>query len=356
MTEQNIHFYTLNVGQGDSHVIYFPASEAAILIDPGNGTLINELLHQRLQIKSLPFILITHGDMDHMAGINEVIKKCLMGKQGQPIKPGYIFFNDEGLSKSSKKPKIKILFKRLREIVEKYDLKLKCIYAEDDTSELLSSILNRLGIAGKIIYPKRLHMIDVYLEENYNLASVSMLLTFANQKILYTGDLPYAGWEEIDEKEDLKSDVFKVPHHGGWISDSSGKDMKAILNRVKPNFALVSVGSDNTHKHPLREVISAIVTHPSAPYLLCTQMTGQCSGNRFQLKEKIDAFYRSKIKEEEELDILRLGEEKGTGCAGTIRVTFNKDSDIAMLPSLQHHSLMLKTIFNDDGLLCRPGM
>jgi len=176
--------------------------------------------------------------------------------------------------------------------------------------------LRAVGLEGKIFYPQYRHMIDVISKEDFNLASVVMLLTFANQKILYTGDLPYAGWEEIDEKEDLKSDVFKVPHHGGWISDSSGKDMKAILNRVNPNFALVSVGSDNTHKHPLREVISAIVTHPSAPYLLCTQMTGQCSGNRFQLKEKIDAFYRSKSRKKKILRFYAWGKKKAPAVPG----------------------------------------
>jgi len=34
MIENNINFYVLNVGQGDSHVIHFPVNEAAIVIDP----------------------------------------------------------------------------------------------------------------------------------------------------------------------------------------------------------------------------------------------------------------------------------------------------------------------------------
>jgi len=103
MIEENINFYILNVGQGDSHVIHFPTNEAAIVIDPFNSELINELLHNRLKIKSLPFILISHGDMDHMAEIEKVIKKCLEKPNDQPIKLGYLFYNYDVLLKIMEK-------------------------------------------------------------------------------------------------------------------------------------------------------------------------------------------------------------------------------------------------------------
>jgi hypothetical protein len=179
---------------------------------------------------------------------------------------------------------------------------------------------------------------------------------FANKKILYTGDLPYAGWKEVDEKEDLKSDVFKVPHHGGNISDNSGEDMQKILDRVNPNFALVSVGSENSHKHPLPEVIKTIVSHPEMPHLFCTQMTDQCSKKRHQYKEKVDEFYKSKlINKEKEYNILKMGNDKGTMCAGTILITFNRNSEPWTIPSNFDHHRMLNTFFSTDNLLCRSG-
>lgn len=357
MTEENIYFYTLNVAQGDSHVIHFPGCSAAIVIDPGNSDLINELLHKRLQIKSLPLILISHGDWDHMAGINKLIQSCLHEKRGRSIKPGYIFLNSEGMAKSSDKTKIGKLFIRLENLVTKHQLKLKCIFAEEETSELLNAVLNRYGIDGRILYPEYFRMIKVHRKKQWNLASVLMLLTFRNKKILYSGDLPYEGWKQVDKEVDLKSNVFKVPHHGGKISSSPRKDMEKILERVDPNFALVSVGSDNRYKHPLPEVIEAIVTHPSKPHLFCTQMTDRCSKSREQKKEKVNEFYKTKFKEKQEYNTLKLGSDRGTICAGTIRVTFNGNSNkISTFPSPLHHYQMLKTFFSDDVLLCRSGL
>jgi hypothetical protein len=128
--------------------------------------------------------------------------------------------------------------------------------------------------------------------------------------------------------------------------------MKKILDRVNPNFALVSTGSENTYKHPLPEVIKAIVTHGTGPRLFCTQMTDKCSKNRHRLKEKVEEFYRRKISQWE-YDVLKLGNDTGVMCAGTIRITFDLNSRIQSVPSPQQHFLMLKKYFSTEPLLCR---
>lgn len=234
-------------------------------------------------------------------------------------------------------------------------MKEESIFAETESSELLNTILNRYGIYGRILYPEYVRMINVHRKEKWNMASVLLLLTFENKKILYSGDLPYAGWKHVDKEEDLKSDVFKVPHHGGKISSKPGEDTKKILERVNPNFALVSAGSHKGYKHPLPEVIEAIVTHSTKPHLFCTKMTNRCSKKRHQQKEKVEAFYKTRFKKKkEEYEILKLGNDKGTMCAGTIRITFNRNSHTWTIPSRFDHHRMLKTFFSNDGLLCRP--
>jgi competence protein ComEC len=352
MTEENVHFYTLNVGQRDSHVIHFPTNQAALVIDPGNSQIINKLLHENLEIKFLPIILISHFDIDHMSGLNEVIEGCLE----KSLKPGCIFFNDHGFLKSKLSKRVKTILDDLDELAETHRLETEYAVANSRSSKYFQEILAKLGIEGRIIFPKRLQQRSGYQKGDFNLFSVILYLMFANKKILYTGDLPYAGWKEVDEKEDLKSDVFKVPHHGGNISDNSGEDMQKILDRVNPNFALVSVGSENSHKHPLPEVIKTIVSHPEMPHLFCTQMTDQCSKKRHQYKEKVDEFYKSKlINKEKEYNILKMGNDKGTMCAGTIRITFNRNSEPWTIPSNFDHHRMLNTFFSTDNLLCRSG-
>ena len=55
-----------------------------------------------------------------------------------------------------------------------------------------------------------------------------------------TGDVE----REILNK-DIKSDVLKVGHHGSSYSTSA-----VFLSKVKPKFAIISVGKDNDYGHP----------------------------------------------------------------------------------------------------------
>lgn len=350
--EEKVHFYTLNVGQGDSHIIHFPTREAAIVIDPGNGELINELLHNHLEIKYLPLILISHFDLDHMRGLNSVIRGCLE-RPGKPeIKPGYVFFSDQGFGKSIDCQTIKNILQEFKQLSKQFKLQFEYCIADNSSSGVFIEVLNKLGIEGKIIYPTRLLQGEAIEKKDYNLASVLLYLVFAGQKILYTGDLPYAGWEKIAKEEDLTSDVFKVPHHGGNISRNPGSHTQKILERVNPKFALISVGSDNSYQHPYPEVVEAIVTHNTHPHLFCTQMAGHCGAGE-NIQQKIDDFYE-KIMDEGDYEITqKMRPANGIPCAGTIRITFDgKTGFVSSAPSPLVHLSMLKTLFKPAQLLC----
>jgi len=366
MTEKNVHFYTLNVGQKDSHVIHFPNYEAAVVIDPGSARLINKLLHENLKIKYLPLILISHFDMDHMAGLNEVIKCCLDKPDKDTLKPECIFFNDHGFLKSEVCKRVKKILDDLDIISKENGIETDYAVAGTQSAKYFREKLAKFGIDARIIYPTRFQQGRNYKKTDFNLFSVLLYLMFDNKKILYTGDLPYAGWKQIEEPESLKSDVFKVPHHGGNISQNPDREMRKILEHVRPNFALISVGSNNRY-HPVKELVEAIVT-PSPDtgtgiQLFCTQMTDRCSTNRKQMKEKVEAFYNEEYKKDTMKNIIKndfpvtaLGDDNGTMCAGTIRVIFHKNSaDVQTLPKYASILKMKKRFFSRDPLLCRCG-
>ncbi|MGE5340174.1 MAG: ComEC/Rec2 family competence protein [Candidatus Omnitrophota bacterium] len=365
MTEENIHFYTLNVRQGDSHVIHFPAHEAAIVIDPYNAGVINNLLHERLKITAIPFILVTHSDRDHVEGINDVLIAGL--KRKKPIKPDYIFINHDGISKLApnvpepKRRKFYKIFKKLNYLVQTHELNVKCMLAEDETARLFEDILNRYGLGGTILYPDPDQLNDIHRTQNWNLASILMKLCFGKASILYAADLPDDGWEQVPEKETLKADVFKVPHHGAEIAETgSGEKTTAQMDHIAPRIALVSVGSDNMYGHPLPEVIEAIAAHPSQPHVFCTQMTDRCSIYRESRFEKVAAFYNKHLNENDWANVSTPNCQNfnviwfdGTACAGTIRIIINKHAQyFHSTPSILQHTLMLKTFFNSDPLLC----
>ncbi len=358
--EENIHFYTLNVGQADSHVIHFPNRDAAAVIDPGNGKAINDLLYKHLRIKELPFILVSHFDLDHMEGINEVIKKN--AELYPPPSPNTqtIFFNDTAYIKSKEKKRLGEVLDEFNFLVKKYSPRLEVAISDQESGKSFTRRMEELGLEGRILYPSRLQLREPHEKKDSNLSSVLLYLAFAGKKILYSGDLPMEGWEK-SPAEDLKSDVFKIPHHGGRISNNSGKDTRKILEHVDPRFALVSVGGANSHHHPLPEVIEAIVSHEGNPHLFCTQMTGQCCSDP-AVKEKIEDFYRDNLPEgdgDESGDgngkmVFSTGTANGTPCAGTIRVNFSRNEEhIHTLPPAGVHLRMLKKLLNPNGFLCR---
>ena len=54
---------------------------------------------------------------------------------------------------------------------------------------------------------------------------------------------------------DLESDVLKVAHHGSKSSTTA-----AFLRAVKPRWAVISAGPDNTYGHPHSSVVARLET------------------------------------------------------------------------------------------------
>ena len=52
----------------------------------------------------------------------------------------------------------------------------------------------------------------------------------------------------LSKNYDVKTDVLKVGHHG-----SSSSTTQAFLDKVSPEYAVVSVGKDNSYGHPHKE-------------------------------------------------------------------------------------------------------
>jgi competence protein ComEC len=51
-------------------------------------------------------------------------------------------------------------------------------------------------------------------------------------------------------------DVLKVAHHG---SDDAG--LGSLLDRIRPQLAVISVGSDNSYGHPTPQTLATLVQH-----------------------------------------------------------------------------------------------
>ena len=220
----NYNVTFLDVGQGDSLLLELPYDKGNILIDTGgtftlssnyisNNTIIPYL--KSLGIKSLKYLIVTHGDYDHMGeAINQV----------NNFKVEKVIFNC-GEFNDLEKELIKVLDKK----------KIKYY-----------SCIKELNIDNN-----KLYFLNNKLYDNENDNSNVIYTELNNYKFLFMGDAGIEVEEDLIEKYKLQDiDVLKVGHHGS--KTSSGKE---FINEINPKYSIISVGKNNRYGHPNKEVL-----------------------------------------------------------------------------------------------------
>ncbi len=87
-----------------------------------------------------------------------------------------------------------------------------------------------------------------------NNTSIVLKIEFGTTSFLFTGDMEVLAETDIlDAGMDVSADVLKVGHHGS--STSTGY---RFLYEADPDYAVISVGADNTYGHPHRETIAIL--------------------------------------------------------------------------------------------------
>ncbi len=222
-----IHF--LDVGQADSILLELPNNEI-MLIDAGNnsdGRKVVSYLRDK-GIDTIDYLIGTHPHADHIGGLDDVIDNFEIGRIYLPqVIHTSKTFEDVLLAVQRKGKKITPARAGVN-IVDEPDLQ---IY---------------------FISPVR----DDY--NNLNHYSAVVKVDFLNKSFLFTGDAEIPNEEEMIEKygSSLKSHVLKVGHHGSNTSTS-----EEFIEKVVPDYAVISVGKDNSYGHPSALVIQRLQNH-----------------------------------------------------------------------------------------------
>ncbi len=215
----NFEIVMFEVGEADCHLIKYPYNKNTILIDTGKNEykIKNEVIPylKSIGIKKIDYLIITHGDLDHMGeGINLV----------NNFKVEKVIFNcgpyndlEQELIKVLDKKKIKY-YSCIKELNidnnKLYFLQTKEYDNENDNSNVIYSELN------------------VY-------------------KFMFMGDAGIDKEKDILDKYNLSNvDVLKVGHHGSKTSSS-----KEFINVINPKYSIISVGKNNRYGHPNKEVL-----------------------------------------------------------------------------------------------------
>ena len=218
----------IDVGQGDSIFIKFPNDKSNILIDTGGKVTYGNLKNnysvgknivdylKSMGIRKLDYLIITHGDFDHMGDSLYLIDK---------FKVENVIFNC-GEFNALEKELIKKLNKR----------KVNYCYC-----------IKELNI-GKY----KLDFLNTKVYDNENDNSNVIYTEFNGYKFMFMGDAGIEKEKDILDKYNLANiDVLKVGHHGSKTSSSKG-----FIDEIKPKYAIISVGKNNRYGHPNKEVLN----------------------------------------------------------------------------------------------------
>jgi len=91
-------------------------------------------------------------------------------------------------------------------------------------------------------------------QANLNNASVVLRLEHGQTSFMFTGDAEreLENWM-LDSGANLSANVLNLGHHGSRTSTT-----QAFLDAVNPTAAVISLGVNNIHGHPHREVIDRL--------------------------------------------------------------------------------------------------
>lgn len=108
-------------------------------------------------------------------------------------------------------------------------------------------------------------------EENNR--SIFVMAEIQDKKFLFTGDAETKAEKKLlAERLNLDCDVLKVAHHGSNSSTS-----RNLLKATTPEYAVISVGEDNSYSHPSKKTISSLKAYGSTIYR--TDRNGDVSFN-----------------------------------------------------------------------------
>ncbi len=220
-TDDTITVHFLDVGQADAIIVELINNEV-MLIDAGevgdSETVINYL--KSLNYSNIDYLVGTHPHADHIGGMENVINEFTIENIYMP--------------KTTTNTKT---YEDLLTTISDNNLKIKAA-----TSDVI--ILEEDNYKIEIIGP-----VEEY--NDLNNSSALIKITYYNNSFLFMGDAEKESEEDITS--DIDVDVLKVGHHG---SDTSST--KEFIERVTPEYAVISVGEDNKYNLPKQSTIDIL--------------------------------------------------------------------------------------------------
>jgi competence protein ComEC len=224
---ENWEVVACDVGQGDALVIKSLGRVA--VIDVGKDEELIDICLSELGVRAIDLLVLTHFDFDHVGGLTGALG-------GRSVSHAIVsgFPDDRPATKSS--------------LDQFEDIGTQVIIAEP-------SISGSLGEFGwRVLAPTK----TASEAQDSNDASVTMVFRSSRLDLVLLGDLGAEGQERVSKSvmqvigSSKNPVLLKVSHHG------SNDQSASFHQQLKPDLALISVGSENGYGHPGKQALQIL--------------------------------------------------------------------------------------------------
>lgn len=213
----------LDVGQGDGCLVEAPGVRLLVDQGPPDARVADQL--RRLGVRRLTALVLTHPDLDHVGGAADVLRTTSVG-----------FVLDPRLAATSAEEREAMLEARRRGI--------RVVVARADQTFRIGQLRVRVLWPDGAGFPG----------ENPNDRATILLVSYGQVDVLLTADAESPVALPLDPPP---VEILKVAHHG-----SADEGLPELLERVRPQVAVISVGRGNDYGHPTPSTRSALEQVP----------------------------------------------------------------------------------------------
>jgi len=234
VSNHNLQFHFIDVGQGDSSLIITPKAKT-ILIDAGDEAHAKKVVSyiREQGIEKLDLVIATHPDADHIGGMDKVIKNFDIG----------VFAMPDVSAKTNQ-------YKQIQRELKAKKMKVTRLYQGD-------KVQIDDDIDFEILSPVKGKKYD-----DTNEYSIVAKIVYKDTSFILMGDATMENEVDIiNNVPDIDIDVLKLGHHGSSTSSSD-----YFITKTSPNIAIISCGKNNKYGHPHQEVMRVLKKHGVTPY------------------------------------------------------------------------------------------
>lgn len=208
----------IDVGQADAALVFCEGE--TMLIDGGNvedSDVIYTVLEKQ-NVTNLDYVVCTHAHEDHVGGLAAALTACTAETVLCPV--------------------------------TSYNSKAFTSFAERAGEITVPEAGDSFSLGGAEV---KILACDPDASDTNN-TSIVLKICYGETSFLFTGDAEYEVEQTLLESGcDLSATVLKVGHHGSSTSTSY-----RFLNEIMPQYAVISVGKNNSYGHPHDEVLSRL--------------------------------------------------------------------------------------------------